>query len=146
MLHFLKHKNHKIVKLTLELMEICSKNGNLQFHKNLSTQEFSDQFLVLLKRRRGKTGLFAKKLESTEKKIQWFKVEEQVLSLIQLWADTFMMYEDKFPGFQLTYRLLRKEGIVFPNRDPNVRILMGSLGVDSPMFDFVEQIHGRPVN
>lgn len=57
-----------------------------------------------------------------------------------------MMYEDKFPGFQLTYRLLRKEGIVFPNRDPNVRILMGSLGVDSPMFDFVEQIHGRPVN
>jgi hypothetical protein len=57
-----------------------------------------------------------------------------------------MMYEDKFPGFQLTYRLLRKEGIAFPNRDPNVRILMGSLGVDSPMFDFVEQINGRPVN
>ena len=50
MLQFLKHKNHKIVKLTLELMEICSKNGNLQFHKNLATQEFSDQFLLLLKR------------------------------------------------------------------------------------------------
>lgn len=29
-------------------------------------------------------------------------------------------------------------------RDPNERMLMGSLGVDSPMFDFVEQISGRP--
>ena len=68
-----------------------------------------------------------------------------MLSLIQLWADTFMMLEDKYPGFQQAYRLLRKEGVVFPPRDPNERILMGSLGVDSPMFDFVEQISGRPV-
>lgn len=29
-------------------------------------------------------------------------------------------------------------------RDPNERMLMSSLGVDSPMFDFVEQICGRP--
>jgi hypothetical protein len=29
-------------------------------------------------------------------------------------------------------------------RDPNERMLMSSLGVDSPMFDFVEQISGRP--
>ena len=67
-----------------------------------------------------------------------------MLYLIQLWADTFMMKEDQFPGFQHTYRLLRKEGIKFPMRDPNVRMLMSSLGVDSPMFDFVEQISGRP--
>jgi len=31
-------------------------------------------------------------------------------------------------------------------RDPNVRMLMSSLGVDSPMFDFVEQISGRPIS
>ena len=67
-----------------------------------------------------------------------------MLSLIQLWADTFMMYEDKFPGFQIIYRQLRKEGVQFPARDPNERILMSSLGVDSPMFDYVEQINGRP--
>ncbi len=67
-----------------------------------------------------------------------------MLYLIQLWADTFMMKEDHFPGFQLTYRMLRKEGVKFPMRDPNVRMLMSSLGVDSPMFDFVEQISGRP--
>ena len=71
------------------------------------------------------------------------RVEEHVLSLIQLWADTFMMYEDRFPGFQHTYRLLRKEGVAFPARDPNERILMSSLGVDSPMFDYVEQINGK---
>jgi hypothetical protein len=82
--------------------------------------------------------LFAKKLESKEKKAQWEKVEEQTLSLIQLWADTFMMLEDKYPGFQQLYRLLRKEGVAFPPRDPNERILMSSLGVDSPMFDYIE--------
>lgn len=27
------------------------------------------------------------------------KVEEQTLYLVQLWADTFMMKEDQFPGF-----------------------------------------------
>ena len=29
-------------------------------------------------------------------------------------------------------------------RDPNLRMLMGALGGDSPMFDYVEQIAGRP--
>ena len=32
----------------------------------------------------------------------------------------------------------------FPPRDPNERVLMSSLGVDSPMFDYVEQISGKP--
>lgn len=32
----------------------------------------------------------------------------------------------------------------FPMRDPNERMLMSSLGVDSPMFDYVEQLCGRP--
>lgn len=49
-----------------------------------------------------------------------------------------MMHEAKFPGFQLTYRQLRKEGVKFPDRDANERMLMSSLGVDSPMFDYVE--------
>jgi hypothetical protein len=57
-----------------------------------------------------------------------------------------MMREDQFPGFQATYRLLRKESIKFPPRDPNERMLMGTLGVDSPMFDFVEQISGQQVS
>ena len=38
------------IKLTLELIEVCSKNGNLAFHKYLSSKDFSDQFLLLLKK------------------------------------------------------------------------------------------------
>ena len=34
--------------------------------------------------------------------------------------------------------------MTFPPRDPNERVLMSSLGVDSPMFDYVEQISGKP--
>ena len=41
---------HIVVKLTLELMEVCSKNGNLQYHKEIASKEFADTFLVLLKR------------------------------------------------------------------------------------------------
>ena len=41
--------------------------------------------------------------------------------------------------------MLRKEGVSFPPRDPNERLFMSSLGVDSPMFDYVEQISGRTV-
>ena len=42
----------------------------------------------------------AGKLESKEKRALWQQVEDKTLSLVQLWADTFMMYEDRFPGFQ----------------------------------------------
>jgi hypothetical protein len=43
------------------------------------------------------------------------------------------------------YRLLRKEGVQFPVRDPNVRMLMENLAKDSPMYDYIEQLAGRPV-
>jgi hypothetical protein len=93
--------------------------------------------------RRKKGGLI-NKLESKQLKVLRDRNEEQMLYLIQLWSDTFMMYEDRYPGFQQVYRTLRKEGVSFPSRDPNERMLMSSLGVDSPMFDYVEQISGRP--
>lgn len=31
-------------------MEMCSKNGNLSYHKYLASKEFADLFLLLLKR------------------------------------------------------------------------------------------------
>ena len=149
MLTNLKIKNARKIKLTLDLIEICSKNGNLQFHRLLSAKDFADQFLFLLKKvrissilirfqRRGKAGLITKKLVSKQNKLVWEQIEERILYMIQLWSDTFMMHEAKFPGFQLTYRQLRKEGVKFPDRDANERMLMSSLGVDSPMFDYVE--------
>lgn len=46
----IKVKNNRRVKLMLELIEVCSKNGNLALHKALAGKEFSDAFLKLLKR------------------------------------------------------------------------------------------------
>ena len=45
----------------------------------------------------------------------------------------------------MLYRQLRKEGVAFPMRDPNMRMLMENLCHDSPMFDFVEESAGREV-
>ena len=56
-----------------------------------------------------------------------------------------MMKEDQFPGFMMIYRQLRKEGVTFPPRDSNMRMLMENVCADSPMFDFVEQAAGREV-
>jgi len=56
-----------------------------------------------------------------------------------------MMKEDQFPGFLVIYRQLRKEGVTFPTRDSNLRMLMENMCSDSPMFDFVEQEAGREV-
>lgn len=68
------------------------------------------------------------------------KNQEQALYLLQLWADTFMMYQDQYPGFQKYYRELKVEGIKFPERDFNERTMMENLeGISSPMYDFVEQ-------
>ena len=77
-------------------------------------------------------------------KKRWDQIEDLLLYLIQLWADTFMMMEDEYPGFQMVYRQLRKEQVKFPMRDPNERMLMRDLVKDSPMFDYVEEISGRP--
>ena len=63
-----------------------------------------------------------------------------LLGLIQLWADTFMMMEDKYPGYQLVFRQLSKEQVKFPMRDPNIRMYMEEFCKDSPMYDFVEQL------
>ena len=98
-------------------------------------------FLKLLERKRGK-GL-KHKFYTKDVKKRWDRIEEVLLYLIQLWADTFMMMEDEYPGFQVVYRQLRKENIKFPMRDPNVRMLMSNLVNDSPMFDHVEEMAGR---
>ena len=56
------------------------------------------------------------------------------------------MEEDAYPGFQKVYRLLRKESVPFPMRDPNIRMFMGNICQSSPMFDFVEESVGREVD
>lgn len=77
--------------------------------------------------------------------MKWKHAQRKLLGLIQAWADTFIMSEDSYPGFQIAYRQLRKEGIEFPMRDPNLRVYMENLCTDSPMFEFAEQSAGREV-
>jgi hypothetical protein len=98
-------------------------------------------FLKLLDRKRGKG--IKHRFYNKDMKKRWTQIEIILLYLIQLWADTFMMKEDEYPGFQIVYRQLRKDQIEFPMRDPNERMLMSNLVKDSPMYDYVEQIAGR---
>lgn len=78
------------------------------------------------------------KLINLYKEPEFREIEDKILSLIQLWADTFMMQEDKFPDFMKYYRQLRKEGVKFPPRDPNERYMIKFEGEASPAFELAE--------
>lgn len=56
-----------------------------------------------------------------------------------------MMYEDSYSYFLSTYRLLRKEGVVFPPRESSTRFMLSSLNLESPMFDYLEEKNQKPV-
>jgi hypothetical protein len=101
-LSVLQGNNSKRILLAVELLELCSKNGDLNFHKYIGTKKFASAFLKVLERRRGKG--IKHKFYSKDVKKRWDKVEELLLYLVQLWADTFMMMEDDYPGFQVAYR------------------------------------------
>lgn len=93
--------------------------------------------LQLLKRRRKKLNL-VEKLAGIYKNPGWRGVEDRVLALVQLWADTFMMQEDAYPVYMRAYRELRKEGVKFPARDPNERFMIKFEGEPSPAFELAD--------
>ena len=95
----------------------------------------------LLKRRRKKLNL-VEKLAGIYKSTGWRKVEDRVLGLIQLWADTFMMQEDAYPAYMRIYRELRKEALKFPPRDPNERFMIKFEGEPSPAFELADMEQG----
>lgn len=135
------YKGQKMKRLYManHMLEILSKNSSPEFHEYLSQEDFMQEFIKTFKIRRGKGGLFSK-FETKAKKELREKVEDQGLYLLQLWADTFMMYQEMYPGFQKYYRQLKVEGMKFPERDLNERTMMDNLeGINSPMFDFIEQ-------
>jgi hypothetical protein len=49
------------------LIEIISKNGNIKIHEPLTNKKFLDSFMILLKRKRGKAGILAKKEKGMDK-------------------------------------------------------------------------------
>jgi hypothetical protein len=126
-----------------KLLESLSKNSSLLFHIMNSRKALTPPYLQAVHRSvPGKRSL-KNKLEQKSVKSRWEKSDQLLLSLIQLWADTFMMQEDKFPGYMVVFRQLSKDGVKFPARDPNMRMFMEQFVKDSPMYDYVEQIAGR---
>jgi len=121
------------------MLEVLSKNGSTGFHEYLAQEDFMKEFMKCFKLLRGRGGLLSR-FESKSNRALREKLQDQGLYLLQLWADTFMMYQDTYPGFQKYYRELKVEGIQFPERDLNERTMMENLtGISSPMFDFIEQ-------
>lgn len=68
----------------------------------------------------------------------WRMIEKRALLLFQLWADTFMMEEEKYPSYMVLYRQLRAEKMEFPARDPNSRFMIKYEGNASPAFELAE--------
>lgn len=125
----------------MTLLETCVKNCNIHFHRYLSSRDFMPSLVQLLKRRRKKLNL-VEKLAGIYKNQGWRKIEDRVLGLIQLWADTFMMQEDAYPAYMRIYRELRKEALKFPPRDPNERFMIKFEGEPSPAFELADMEQG----
>lgn len=49
----------------------------------------------------------------------WNKIEAKVLYLIQLWYDAFILEESVYNNIIDSYKLLRKENVMFPPRSTN---------------------------
>nr|ADD95708.1 hypothetical protein [uncultured organism MedDCM-OCT-S01-C7] len=64
--------------------------------------------------------------------------------MIQIWADTFMMHEDQFPYIMANYRLLRKEKVEFPKRDPTEKFMINFDGTESPVYASMEVQSRKP--
>lgn len=49
-----------------------------------------------------------------------------------------MMHENEYKSIIEVYKLLRKEGVIFPLRDPNNQFLINFNGKKSPIFETIE--------
>ncbi|EAS03672.2 VHS domain protein (macronuclear) [Tetrahymena thermophila SB210] len=120
----------------VQILETLVKNCNQKFHLDVDSKDFQDAILKLLNRKRGKKSFF-KQIKQNNK--NWEVIENKVLYLIQLWYDTFMMHEGDYPNIMNNYKLLRKEGIKFPERDPNEMHMINFKGIKSPIFGLLEE-------
>lgn len=78
------------------MLEVLSKNGSLKFHEFMAREDFMAEFIKCVRVVRGKGGFFSK-FETKAKRELREKMEDQALYMLQLWADTFMMYQDEYP-------------------------------------------------
>lgn len=90
------------LRLTLTVLETCVKNCGKNFHVLVANKEFIQELVKLI----------GPKYDPPT------AVQEKVLSLIQIWADTFSS-QPELKGVVEVYQELRNKGIEFPNIDPD---------------------------
>lgn len=95
-------KYHFRLRLTLTVLETCVKNCGKNFHILVANKEFIQELVKLI----------GPKYDPPT------AVQEKVLSLIQIWADTFASQPD-LKGVVEVYQELRNKGIEFPSIDPD---------------------------
>lgn len=93
-------KNYAVIKLTLIVLETCVKNCGKPFHVLVANKDFVNDLVKLIGPKNGPPG----------------DVQDKVLSLIQIWADTFRNQPD-LKGVCEVYEELRSKGIEFPPTD-----------------------------
>jgi len=133
----------KIVLNTIQLLETLCKNCNMRFLYELNNKKLVEALMKTLALRRERTKK-PKKAKPVDKLT--LQVEDKILYLIQLWADTFMMHQEEFKNIHEAYRTLRKEGVKFPERDPNERFMMNFQGTISPVFLAMDENYIVPSN
>lgn len=119
----------------------------MRFHYELLGNAFCKTVMKILSKRRGEKKLFGiNPLVSKDGHTQR-NIEDKLLYLIQLWYDTFMMHESEFREIIGAYKNLRKEGVIFPQRDPNEAFMIKFTGTTSPIFQTMEdnRIYEDPI-
>eukprot|EP01053_Blabericola_migrator_P013132 Blabericola_migrator_1__13131@NODE_899_length_6146_cov_140_321928_g629_i0_p1_GENE_NODE_899_length_6146_cov_140_321928_g629_i0NODE_899_length_6146_cov_140_321928_g629_i0_p1_ORF_typecomplete_len508_score85_67VHS/PF00790_19/6_5e19VHS/PF00790_19/25BURP/PF03181_15/0_15ENTH/PF01417_20/0_23ENTH/PF01417_20/6_5e03Telomere_reg2/PF10193_9/3e02Telomere_reg2/PF10193_9/3_6_NODE_899_length_6146_cov_140_321928_g629_i033324855 len=137
------------VTLALELLDMCVKNCGLDFVRHIN-KEFMKSMVSVIKttsfKERTITGQM-KKLEkyligspsstgvATDPRVH--KLKRQCLTMIQNWADAFMMHPSSVQPILEAYKSLRRKGVQFPPRDTTQKYLVKH-AEDSPAFEASE--------
>lgn len=93
-------KNYTVIMYTLTVLETCVKNCGKAFHLLVANKEFIQDLVKLIGPKNDPPAV----------------VQEKVLNLIQVWADTFRSQPD-LNGVVQVYQELKNKGIEFPVTD-----------------------------
>lgn len=93
-------KNYTVIMYTLTVLETCVKNCGKAFHILVANKEFIQELVKLI----------------GPKNDPPTAVQEKVLNLIQVWAETFRSQSD-LSGVVQVYQELKSKGIEFPVTD-----------------------------